>query len=136
MSVTVGGQELGSIEELASNEQVGADLTAAWANSAAVDTPVSNNLAQPLEIRAKYRVQVQNPSTETALTIKVKNKVTIGGAERLVEVASIAVAANSEKEALVEGMFGGDGGVQLTATNDTAVGLTGAFTANLAVREA
>jgi hypothetical protein len=118
------------------NNQVGSDATASWANSAGSGTQVNIDLVQPTNLRRKYRVQVHNPSTETSLTFSVRNRVTIGEAERLVEVAAFAVPANSGKEAIIEGLFGGDNGVRLVASNDTALGLTGAFTAHIAIREA
>jgi hypothetical protein len=137
MAVTVNQEQLlEPVEQPSRNTQVGADQTAAWANSAAANTEVNVDIAQPSTIRSKYRFQINNPSAETALTVKVRNRVTIGAAERFVEVGSFAVPVGSGREAVIEGAFGGDNGIRIVLSNDTALGLSGAFTANVAVREA
>jgi hypothetical protein len=120
----------------ASRAQVSTDKTAAWANSAAANTEVNLDFTQPGNFTSKHRVQVHNPSSVTALTVKVQNTVSLGGSSRQALLQTISVGTSSTKETLVEGMFGGTDGVRLTLSNDTVLGLSDAFTADVAVRQA
>jgi hypothetical protein len=119
-----------------SNEQV-IDTTVAWANSDAAGTTKTVDVTLPDELQgdAKYLVIVTNPSTETTLTVKTQNKETFGSA-KYPEVASIAIPANTPegKGTIVEGWLLGEAG-RLVLSNDTAIGLTGAFTAEVRVRK-
>jgi hypothetical protein len=125
------------ISSQGSNSQVGADQTAVWANSAAANTPVNVDFTQqPRYLTRKHRVQVHNPSGVTALTVKVYNIVTLGGATRYALVKSFAVAVNQTVEELGEGLFGGTSGVRLTLSNDTVLGAGDGFTSDVAIREA
>jgi hypothetical protein len=135
MGVTRNGRE--QIDLPASNTQIEGDKTATWANSAGAGTEVTIDFGQLTPpLRSKYRVQVHNPSTVTALTIKVYDRVNLGGAVRNALLATLAIAANAVEEESVESMFGGTDGVRLVVSNDTALGLADGFTANIAVREA
>jgi hypothetical protein len=116
--------------------RVGADATASWANSASANTEVDNDFPQPATITGKHVIVVHNPSAETALTGKAKIILTLGGTARQATIATFAVAAGETKAVLVEGLFRGADGVRVTLSNDTALGLAGAFTADLAIREA
>jgi hypothetical protein len=128
-----------SIERVAifgNNEQISGDQTASWGNSAAAGTVVDLDIPLPRELQldAKYVVVIRNPSTETALTVKVKNKESFGANVVYPEVISIAVPVNSIKFAIVEGWMLGEAG-RLTLTNDAATGLAGAFTADIRIRK-
>lgn len=114
------------------------DGTATWANSAAVGTIVDIDfpLPTPLQGNALYEVVVTNPSGVTDLTVRVKNKETFGGTARYPELTSFPVAANSPdgKAVLVQGWLLGEGG-RLSLSNDTALGASDGFTANVRIRK-
>lgn len=117
------------------NAQVDTDKTAVWANSAPANTQVNVAIAQPTtpQKNGKYLVNVRNPSTVTALTVKVRNTLAaFGGAAREAELTSIAVPANSIKSVLVEGWLAGGGG-SLLLSNDTVLGAADGFTADIRV---
>lgn len=119
----------------ARNAQVDTDKTATWANSAAANTQVNVAIAQPVtpQRNGKYLINIRNPSTVTALTVKVRNTlIAFGGAARDAELASIAVAVNTVKSVLVEGWLAGDGG-SLLLSNDTVLGAADGFTADIRV---
>lgn len=132
---TVRGREV-DVEVTGSNAQIEGDKSAAWANSAAANTVVQIDLAQVGEIRSKYRVQIYNPSSVTAISVTVYNRVKVAGVVRSTELVSDSVPTGTAKEILVEGMFGGTDGVRLALSNATALGLSDGFTADMAVREA
>lgn len=118
----------------ARNAQVDTDKTATWANSAAANTQVTVAVSQPAtpQKNAKYLINVRNPSTVTALTVKVRNTLAaFGGATREAELTSIAVPANSIKSVLVEGWLAGGGSLLLS--NDTVLGAADGFTADIRV---
>lgn len=110
--------------------------TVSLANSAAAGTTINVDIPLPSKVLAdaKYLIIVTNPSTETALDIKVKNKVTLGGTPKYPEIATNSVLVNTPggKGFVVEGFLLGEGG-RLAISNPTAVGLSGAFTADVHV---
>lgn len=109
---------------------IDADIT--WANSAAAGTAVTVDV--PGAQAAAGVVTVRNPSTVTALTVKVLGKETLGGAARYPEIASIAVPANSVKQFYVDELWLiGEGG-RLSITNDTVLGAGNGFTGQVRVR--
>ncbi len=121
------------------NKKVGTDLTFTWANSAAANTEVSNDIALPdtWQPDARYLIIVRNPSAVTALTGKIKLKATsLGGADRYPRLkgGDFSVSANvPEGEAvLVEGWMLGDG-ARLTLSNDTALGAADGFSATVRI---
>ena len=121
---------------LGSNVQVGQDATATWANSAAANTEQNVDVAQPDNLRSRYRVQIHNPSLVTALTVVVRHVVSLGGTARYAKVTEFVVPAGATVETLVEALFGGTDGTRVVLSNDTALGTTDGFTADVAIREA
>lgn len=131
-----------TVEQTSSN-QVDVDKVANWPNSAPANTEVQVDFAQPARdprgpntIPRKHRLQLHNPSGVTPLTIKVYNRVNLGGIVRDVLLATVNVPVGVSQESLIEGMFGGTDGVRLVLSNDTALGAADTFTADLAIREA
>jgi hypothetical protein len=118
--------------------QVVIDTTVNWANSEAAGTEKVVDIALPglLESNTKYLVTITNPSTETALTVKLQNKETFGTSEKYAEVGSHTVAVNTPdgKSFVTEGWLMAEGG-RITLSNDTAIGLAGAFTAEIRIRK-
>lgn len=119
-----------------SNEQV-FDGTVTWANSEAVNSIKTVDIALPdtLQKDGLYEIIVTNPSTETTLTVSVKNKETFS-VEKYPELKSISVPADSidGKANIVQGWLLGEAG-RLTLSNDTAVGAAGTFVAEVRVRK-
>jgi hypothetical protein len=124
----------GRYQIVGSNAKI-ADTTAIWANSAAVNTEVNADidLPSPLQGDAKYSIAIVNPSTVTAITIKVKNKETFGAAQ-YPELTTINIPVNTSKAVVVEGWLLGESG-RLTLSNDTVLGAADGFTANIRVRK-
>jgi hypothetical protein len=119
------------------NEQIENEIihttTANWANSAVAGTAVTIDV--PLtKVGSKTLVVVTNPSTETALTVTARNKNTLSGVAKYPKLTTVAIPVNSPDgvAAVLEGFIVGEGG-RLVLTNDAAVGLTGAFTADVQI---
>lgn len=109
-----------------------------WANDAGVDT--EKNLDVPLPTvqpqGAKYLVTVRNPSDTTSLTAVVKGKETgWSGADRFPELTQQAIAQGVPhgEQFVVEGWLLGDGG-RIVLSNDSALGSSDGFTADVRVR--
>lgn len=121
-----------------SNESV-YDGSVSFANSAAAGTAVSIDIALPaiLQRDSRYLVTVTNPSAESDLTVKVRGKETLGATARYPELTSFAVGKSlpDGKSVVVQGWMLGEAG-RLVITNDTALGVAGAFTAYIRVRKA
>lgn len=118
---------------------VAADATVSFANSEGANTAKNLDIANPEDFvlgDAKFLVTVTNPSTETDLTVSVRNKDTLNAETRYPELTSFTVPKNSPdgltKE--VTGMFVAEA-VRLVISNLTATGLAGAFTAAVKVRK-
>lgn len=112
--------------------------TAAFANLATAGTVVNIDMPLPSKLQrgSSYVVTVYNPSTETALTVRPQNVVTLGGGSRYSQVGDdLTVPANSTRSFVVDGWFIGDS-VRLEISNVTALGAAGAFTAAAEVRTA
>ena len=107
-----------------------ADIT--WANSAAAGTVV--NVDVPKAVVAAAAVTVRNPSTVSALTVKVQGKETLGGAARYPEIASITVDANSVKQFFVDELWFVGEGARLAISNVTVLGGADGFTGQVRVR--
>ncbi len=107
---------------------------AAFANSAAANTTVDLDITEVyLERARKTVVTVRNPSAVTALTVTVKNVETLGGAVRYPTHQTWTVAANTTSSTVVDAWLLGDGG-RVSVSNNTALGVADAFTANVRVR--
>lgn len=118
-------------------EQIDTDKAAVFANSAAVNTVVNVAIAagKSRRDRTKFVVIVRNPSAVTALTVRVRAVETaLGGATRYPELATLAVPANTpDGKALVfEGYV--SGGLRVSVSNDTVLGVADGFTADVRVR--
>lgn len=111
---------------------------ATWANSAAADTEVDLDIEIPkvLDPAANYLVIVRNPSTETAVTVRAKNKEFLAGADRYPEVQNFNVPVSSPDgiATLVSGWLLGTG-ARLTLSNDTGLSAGGGFVADVLVRQ-
>lgn len=105
----------------------------AWANSDAAGTVKTLENGDTSHTAGLAVVHVYNPSTETALTIQPQLVwEDDGGTERISDLGdTFSVPANSTAARMVDGL--GMGKSRVKATNATAVGLTGAFTARVRV---
>lgn len=114
--------------------QVGTDLTAAWANSDPANTAKTVNVAAPTNMYSEYAITVYNPSTETSLTCVVyATETALNAASRDSEVATFTFSANKTMTKFVSGMFLGST-AKIIFSNDSAVGVAGAFTAYVRIR--
>lgn len=134
---------------LLSGEQVGSDLTLAFAESSAADTQKTAIVTVPTEqddgresVQA-YKLAICNPSTVTALTVKLMTvEPDFGGVDRDCLVDTLAVPkAQAIKgttvdayEFIVGGIFCG-GNLKIVVSNDTELGAEDAFAASLRLRE-
>lgn len=104
-----------------------------WANSAAAGTAQTVEDTDTSHTGSVGIVHVHNPSTETALTVQPQLRWTDGGGtehdSNLGAAFGVPVGATVAQR--VEGL--GIGHPVIRATNDTAVGLAGAFTAQVRV---
>lgn len=120
-----------------SNAQV-FDGSATFANNAAAGTIVNLEVPLPASLQgdALYLISITNPSTETALTVRVRTKETLNAVARYPELTSFGVAVNTPdgKSVLVQGWMLGEAG-RLSISNDTVLGAAGAFTAFVRVRK-
>lgn len=109
---------------------IDADIT--WANSAPAGTAVTVDVAGAQA--ASGAVTVRNPSSVTALTVKVQGKETLGGSARWAEIDSVAVPAGEVRQFFVDELWLiGEGG-RLSITNDTVLGAGDGFTGQVRVR--
>ena len=107
---------------------------ATFANSAAANTVVNLDIPEIyLERTRDATVTVYNPSTVTALTVKVQNVETLGGAARYATQETITVPVSSSTTTVVENWLLGEGG-RLAVSNDTVLGIADGFTASVRVR--
>lgn len=103
-----------------------------WANSAAAGTVQEAVGDDPGHTPGVAVVLVHNPSTATALTVRCLLRWTdTGGVDRYGELTSFSVPANSTQAVLVNGL--GLGVPVIRATNATALGVSGGFSAELRV---
>ena len=114
--------------------------TVSWANSDPAGTakPIDLTLSagghQP---QGLYAVLVTNPSTESDLTVVVRNQFTDPGSTvRRPELTRFGVSKNQAdgRAFVVEGWLIGDLAGRLVLTNDTVLGAAGAFTTAVEVR--
>ena len=111
-----------------------------WANADPSGTAKTVDIIVPTgssQAEALYAVMVTNPSTESDLTVVVRNQFTdTGAAVRRPEVTRFGVAKNQGdgRAFVVQGWLVGDLAGRLVLTNDTGLGGAGAFTAYLEVR--
>lgn len=104
-----------------------------WANSDAANTEKLSTITQP-QVRqrdARYIVLIHNPSAESALSVALDHGHDYGAGEIWHELTTIAVAVGESVAVLVEGWLLENG--RFRATNNTALSLSGGFTADVAV---
>lgn len=124
-----------------SNELV-FDGTYTFANSASPNTVANSpglNITLPssLQRNATYLVTITNPSSATAITVKIQNKETNwGGSDLYPELHQYAVQAStpSGRPVMVEGWLLGSGG-RIVISNDTGLGISAGFTGLVRVRK-
>jgi hypothetical protein len=112
-------------------DQIETDKSASWANSAAAGTVVNVDFSLPRDKNRKYGLTIHNPSGETALTINVlQKKQSLGGADRYAKQTTINIPINSTEIKTLEFLFLSSD-CRLQVSNDTAIGLSGAFTSTV-----
>lgn len=112
------------------------DSSVSWENSDSSDTEKNVDIANPTRLHPDglYVVLVNNPSTETALTVTVKNVWEDSGANtNYATLTSFSVATESSVATIVQGMFIGDS-ARITLSNDTGLTGAGAFTGYVQTR--
>jgi hypothetical protein len=110
---------------------VDSDKSASWANSAVAGTVVNVDYSLPQDKYRKYGITIHNPSTETALTINVlQKKLSLGGSDRYAKQTTINIPINSTEIKTLEFPFLSSD-CRLQVSNDTAIGLSGAFTSTV-----
>lgn len=126
------------MEQRGDNTQV-FDGSVAFANSAAAGTVQNANidpLPTVLQKDARYLVVVTNPSAESAITVRLRNRETFGATQRFPEITNFGVPVSTPEGVarVVEGFMLGEA-ARIAVSNDTAVGVAGAFTVQLRVRK-
>ena len=134
---------------LISGEQVDSDFSVTFANSSAADTQkvvaveIPQETSDQSDALQAYKFAVHNPSTVSALTLKLFTvEKSLGGADRscLLETIEVPKAqaikgtAIDAYEFLVGGIFCG-GDLKIVASNDTALGAAEGFAATIRIRE-
>ena len=121
-------------ESLSVNNELVAATTAAWANSALINTAVNVDVALPtvLQPDSLYEITIINPSAGTAINVSVCNKITISATAYYPELTSFQILASEDRSVLVQGFLLMEAG-RLTLSNVTALGAAGGFTALVVV---
>ena len=115
--------------------KVGADQTATWADSAPENTEKTVTFARPETPVSFHQVIIHNPSTETALTVKVYDvEADLDGADRNALLTTLSVPKNTTTKHNVEGLFNA-GSAKVVLSNDSALGESGGFTTTIRIRE-
>ncbi len=113
------------------------DDSVSWGNNDPANTQKTIDIALPgtLHRDALYEIVVTDPSTESDLTVVVRNKHTFGGIARYPELTRFSVLKNNAdgRAVLVQGWMLGEG-ARLVLSNDTLLGAAGAFTSYVHVR--
>lgn len=113
------------------------DEAVVFANNSAINTLKTVDMVNPdfLSDDALYSITVFNPSTETDLTVIVRNREEFGTTNRYPELTRFTVPRNTPEgqTRLVQGLFGGESS-RLVVQNLTALSGAGGFTANVRVR--
>lgn len=132
----------------ASNTQIGTEKTVTYANNDAANTiKTITDITQPVDLAKEYLVMVENPSTESDLTVRVYLKQTFNNVARWGYYAVFAAKKSTDTYnpdqvnkisvgvARVSGAMLAQG-IGLTITNDSLIGAAGTFVARVVVREA
>lgn len=121
--------------EMVGRNEIVADGSATFADSAAVNTPVTIDVPLPGRLQANglYSIFIYNPSGATALNVSVQSVENIGGGDRFGELETFTVPAGGTVSRTVQGFLLGMRG-RLVVSNATALGLGQGFTAHTRVR--
>lgn len=130
---SVGGDR---VVALGRNKLIDAEKTFTWANSAAANTQVSNSFIPPTILQAEglYVINVRNPSSVTALTVIVINVENLSSADRDCELTRLSVPASGIRSFVVQGLFIGSGSPKIIISNDTVLGGSDGFSAQVRIR--
>lgn len=111
------------------------DGSVTFPNSAAANSVQAVTFDVPIaEAGARYLVEAFNPSTVTALTVRLQNRETLGGTPRNIQVTTLAVPVNSGRAVTLDGWPQGDNQARIEVSNDTVLGAADTFTAWIRVR--
>jgi hypothetical protein len=127
-----------------SGKQLGTDSDVAFANSAPQDTQKTLDIAVPTtSAKGSYKLIVYNPSTVTALTVKIfSEELALKGATRYTYEKSLTVPAVTTTSGtsvntssfVIEDILATTG-VRLIISNNTVLGASDGFTATFRLRE-
>lgn len=126
-----------------SGRQIGTDHDIVFANESSQHTQKTLDISVPSSTKKSYKLLVYNPSSVTALTVKVFDiELAMKGSTRYVYEKTLAVPAvttttGTELNAyafVIENMFAG-ANLRLVISNDTALGESDGFTATFRLRE-
>lgn len=112
-----------------------ADVSAEFPAEAAQDSQVSVTVPEVSDPVQAYKIVVHNPSTVSAVKIKLYTvEADFGGADRDSYIDEVVIPVSSTEEVIVGGLFCG-GALKLVASNNTVLGAGDAFTASVRIRE-
>lgn len=104
------------------SSQVGADVTATWANNATANTAVTIDITSTTTPVMQYELTCYNPSTETGLTVAVyQKKLALGGDDRYALLTTVPYSAAVTLAKILEPLFVGSNVIRLVITNDLPV---------------
>ncbi|MBT9166931.1 MAG: hypothetical protein DDT19_00255 [Syntrophomonadaceae bacterium] len=124
-------------------EQIDPDLLATWAHSAPANTNVVLTITDFKLPLKEHEIIVFNPSTATDLTVKIMAvEPSLGGASRNALLTTLSIPRSQTLTGTpidthrrrVENLLL-TGTARLVLSNDTALGVTGGFTAVVRVRQ-
>jgi cellobiose-specific phosphotransferase system component IIB len=111
------------------------DNQMSWANSEAAGTLKQIDVALRSPQYENYALTVDNPSAETALTVNIYNrKDDLNGVDTYSLITTLSISMNSTETKLIDKVLLNPN-VRIELSNDTAIGLSGAFTATVRVEE-
>lgn len=116
----------------------------AWANSEVINTQKILIFNQPMKPVSEYEIIVYNPSTATDITVKLFSlenfEGSIKGQEAFIDSWIVPASQTITGTAIdtykenVSGIFN-DSPLKIVLSNDTAIGVAGAFTALLKIKK-
>jgi hypothetical protein len=123
-------------------KKIGNDQAISFPNNSPINTQVSASVNAPAETLYEYMLEVYNPSTVSALTVKLfAVETSFGGGTRdvLIDTLPIGKAQTLTGTSIVaylkmfHGAFVG-ANLKLVFSNDTALGVTDGFTAYMRLK--
>lgn len=94
-----------------------------WSSGAGQDTPKDIDIPLPDDLQkdGEYQVYIDNPSSESALTVQPQVKwIDVDGNIRYSNLATYSVAQDEDLAKVIKGILMGQGG-RLHITNDNAI---------------